>query len=100
MGRGVRVDCEAYDVGLEDESIIALTCGDDLTERNKAMKKLLRRVIVGELTDKQRRIVYRYYYKEMSLKEIAEVEGMTFQGVAASLSAAKTKIKHVMQYWF
>lgn len=100
MGRGVRVDCEAYDVGLEDESIIALTCGDDLSERNKAMKKLLRRVIVGELSDKQRRIIYRYYYKEMSLKEIAELEGTSQQAASATLRVAKSRIKHVMQYWF
>lgn len=36
MAKLKRLDVESYNVGMEDESIIALTCGDfDLTKRKK-----------------------------------------------------------------
>ncbi|PWJ14596.1 sigma factor-like helix-turn-helix DNA-binding protein [Ruminococcus flavefaciens] len=99
MGRKKRVDCEAYYVGLEDESIIALTCGNDLAERGKAMKKLLRRVIDGELTNSQKRVIYLYYYKKMTYEEIGAYLGTSHQAVYGTIKRAEARIKKVMRYW-
>ena len=100
MAKLKRLDVEAYNVGMEDESIIALTCGDfDLTKRRKAIKKLLYRVIDGELTEKQKKAIYLYYYKKMTCMEIGASLGVTEQAVSKMINRAEARITKVMRYF-
>ena len=98
--RKIHLDREAESIGLEDSSIISLLNGYDEHAQTQALKKLLRRVIDGELTDGQKRVIYLYYYEKMTYEEIGAHLGITHQAVYGIINRAKARIKQVMQYWF
>lgn len=98
--RHTRIDIDPNFLGVDDKSVIAITSGDDTGKRTKAMKRLLRRIIDGELTMEQKRVLYLYYYRQMSQKEIAEMVGTSPQAVSKMLLRATKRIKKVMEYFF
>lgn len=98
--RHTRIDVDPNFLKLSNNSIIEITAGNDDSRRNKALKRLLRRTINGELTMEQKRVFYLYYYKQINMKEIAEMVGTSNQAVSAMLLRATKRIKKVMKYFF
>lgn len=47
------------------------------------------------LTDKQRSVLEMYYFEDMSLGEIAELEGISRQGVRDSIKRGETTLKEM-----
>jgi len=98
--RYIRIDIDPNFLGIDDNCIVAIVAGDDTGKRSRALKRLLRRVIDGELTMEQKRVFYLYYYKQINMKEIAEMVGTSNQAVSAMLLRATKRIKKVMKYFF
>lgn len=53
--------------------------------------------IIGTLPDDYREAVYLYYQHGMSLKEIAQITGLTVNGVKSRLRRARLILKEVLQ---
>ena len=98
--RYTRIDIDPNFLGIDDNCIVAFVAGDDTGNRSRDLKRLLRRVIDGELTMEQKRVLYLYYYKRMNQKEIAEMVGTSPQAVSRMLLRATKRIKKVMEYFF
>jgi len=52
--------------------------------------------ILHQLTNKQRELIYLKYYNNLTIKEIAEVVGISYQGVLNGLSKTMKKLKKVL----
>lgn len=98
--RHTRIDVDPNFLKLSNNSIIEITAGNDDSRRNKALKRLLRRTINGELTTEQKRVFFLYYYKQMNQTKIAEMLGASPQSVSAMLNRAVKRIKKIMKYFF
>ncbi len=61
---------------------------------------MLTRVLNEHLTERQRQLVYHYYYEGKSQREIAAMYGVHPATVSRTLSRARVRIESVMRYWF
>ncbi len=72
---------------------------EDNSDSRKAMKRLLRQAINNELTDKQRFCVCEHYFKNRSMKSIAEELGVNPSTVTRHIQNAQRRLKRVARYY-
>ena len=60
--------------------------------------KRLRRVIDGELTDRQRRMVYGYYVDQKTMAQLGEEFGINKSTVCRTLQRARHTLRHCLKY--
>ncbi len=82
-----------------DRLNISRGADDDGGEHEK-MLRVLRRVMEGELTERQRDCVRLRYFEDKSVREVAEVIGITAPTVSKHLKKARARLHKVMEYSF
>lgn len=82
--------------GEVDQYIRHLFCED--TPNNTG--KILLNIIKNDLTARQKKIIMLYYFKEQTIPEIAQSQGISHQAVSALISRARKRIFRYMQYYF
>lgn len=82
--------------GKADEYIRRLLNGD----QQNGTRKILLNIINNDLTARQTEIIMLYYFKELSMPEIAETYNITYQAVSAVISRARNRIFRYMKYYF
>ncbi len=91
------------DIVSETSSIDELSLSDDASpsdqlERQELIQTMGR--LIDELTEKERTVVSLYYYEELTLKEIAEVLGVSESRVSQIHSKILIKLKAKLQKEF
>lgn len=71
---------------------------DDVKHRK--MLCLLRNIMNGELTEKQKRCVFLYYGEMMKMKDVADEMGISVSSVSRHIKKARTRIEKTMKYYF
>ena len=64
----------------------------------EVQRKRLHRVIRQELTEKQRIALIGYYFREMTIAEIAKEQGVCPSTVCRTLHRAEERIRRFLQY--
>ena len=60
--------------------------------------KRIRQVMEHELTDCQRRTLIAYYFRQMTMPEIAEEQGVNKSTVCRTLHRAEEKLRRYLRY--
>ena len=68
------------------------------TDSNRKRREILRRVIVGDLTEKQKKCLSLYYGAGWSVAQIASAMGITKGSVSKILKRARQRIKKHLEY--
>ena len=68
--------------------------------QHQKMLKLLKKVIEGELTDRQKIWVSLYYGSKMKMSEISKVLDIDVSCVSRHIKKARERIEHTMKYYF
>ena len=71
---------------------------DDFGHRR--MVDLLKNIVDGELTEKQKRCVFLYYGEMMKMKDIADEMGICISSVSRHIKRARRRIEKTMHYYF
>lgn len=58
----------------------------------------IQRVIKEELTEKQRETLFAYYFREMTVTQIAQERGVNKSTVCRTLRRAENKLKRYLRY--
>jgi len=74
------------------ETFLNKYCPDN-TEQIEQMKKVIKKIIKEELTDRQKEIIQMYYFKGMTLDKIAQKIGLAKCSVSLTKKRAIEKIK-------
>lgn len=74
--------------------------GETNSQRLAEMKRTVLRIIEEELTESQREMTVMYYFREMTVTEIAESRGVNKSTVSRTLSRARSRIERVLRYWY
>ena len=85
------------------EALAGLSEYSKQTESNAEYQEwltVLRRIVEGELTHKQKQCVTLYYYENKSLTEIAEMLRINISTVSRHLQKARNRIEKIMCYYF
>lgn len=72
----------------------------DNSESIAKMKRAVIDIMEEELTARQREAVENYYFKNMTVTEIAKQQGVNKSTVSRHLKRARIKIKKCLQYGF
>ncbi|MGI6270658.1 MAG: sigma-70 family RNA polymerase sigma factor [Candidatus Howiella sp.] len=72
----------------------------DNSETIAKMKRAVIDVMEEELTVRQREVVEDYYFKNMTVTEIAQKRGVNKSTISRHLKRARTKIKKCLKYGF
>lgn len=91
---------DRFDGAKSDDAITELLGAKSGETDHSRLKRILVRVIQGELTENQQKMVMMYYFKGMKLQEIADETGISFQAVSATLARARNRLYHVLKYYF
>lgn len=86
--------------GKPDEIISRLLGTTKKATDNTRAKRMLVRIIQGELTQRQQDMVMMYYFGRMSMQEIADTTGISVQAVSVHLIRARNRIYRVLRYYF
>ena len=72
------------------------------TEPAKSVQKVesLKKIVNGELTEKQKICILLYYGKMMKMKDISEKLGIDISCVSRHIKRGKIKIEKTMKYYF
>lgn len=73
--------------------------GDDNRPDRERMKRILRRAIRYELTERQRECLIRYYLEGMRMTEIARSLNLSKSTVSRHISAATRKLRKIASYY-
>ena len=60
--------------------------------------KRVKRVIEGELTDKQRQVLTDYYFRQMTIPAIAQEQGVNKSSVCRLLKRAEQRLRKYLKY--
>lgn len=60
--------------------------------------KRVKRVIEGELTDKQRQVVMDYYFRQLTIPQIAQEQGVHKSSVSRLLKRAEHRLQKYLKY--
>ncbi|MBQ3151427.1 MAG: sigma-70 family RNA polymerase sigma factor [Clostridia bacterium] len=71
---------------------------DDYNEKRLRLVRLLKAIIDNELTDTERDTVYKKYFENLSVTDIAADYGINPSSVSRTLSRAEKKIRSYMRY--
>lgn len=91
---------DRFDGAKSDDAITELLGTKSGETDHSRLKRILVRVIQGELTENQQKMVMMYYFRKMKLQEIADETGVTFQAVSATLARARNRLYHILKYYF
>ena len=58
----------------------------------------VKRVIEGELTEKQRQVLTDYYFRQLTIPQIAAEQGVNKSTVCRTLHRAEAKIRRCLRY--
>ena len=58
----------------------------------------VKRVIQGELTERQRQTLTAYYFRQMTMPQIAEEQGVNKSTVCRTLRRAEDKLRKYLKY--
>ena len=75
------------DTGSEDPKYRKMVC-------------LLKNIVDGELTEKQKRCIFLYYGEMMKMKDIADEMGICISSVSRHIKSARKRIEKTMIYYF
>lgn len=67
-------------------------------DRDTVPSARVRRAINEELTERQRELVYLYYYKNMTMNEIAELVGVSQSTVSRTIKRGKGRMRKYLRY--
>lgn len=70
------------------------------TGQIEMLKKLIPKIIEGELTELQQRCVRAYYFEGVNMIEISQKEGVSPQAVSACIKRGNARIKRILKYYF
>ena len=73
--------------------------GSNNCDTRNAMKKILSKAIMTELTDKQRVCIVEHYINERKEKDIALELGVNISTVSRHIKAGTTKLRNIAQYY-
>lgn len=68
-------------------------------ETRNAMKKILSKAIMTELTDKQRVCIVEHYINDRKEKDIALELGVNISTVSRHIKAGRNKLRNIAQYY-
>lgn len=74
--------------------------GESNRDRLREVRALLGRVIREELSDRQRQVIYLYYYEGRTQRQIAEEAGVNLSTVCRTLARGRRRIEAILRYWF
>ena len=69
------------------------------TGQIEMLKKLIPKIIEGELTELQQRCVRAYYFEGVNMIEISQKEGVSPQAVSACIKRGNARIKRILKYY-
>lgn len=81
-----------------DFEIYRSAVSGDNSGRREKMKEAVLKAMENELSDKQRQTLELYYFKEMTMQEIADELGVCRSTVSRSLSRARSRISRCVKY--
>lgn len=67
---------------------------------HRKMVSLLKNIVAGELTEKQRKCIFLYYGEMMKMKDIANEMGICISSVSRHIKRARHHIEKTMNYYF
>ena len=70
------------------------------TGQIEKLKKIIPKIIEGELTELQQRCVRAYYFEGVNMIEISQQEGVSPQAVSACIKRGNNRIKRILKYYF
>lgn len=73
---------------------------DEPDVKHKKMLNLLKKIIHGELTHKQKTCILLYYEKKLKMKEISEKLNISVSSVSKHIKKGLVHIKKNMNYYF
>lgn len=100
MAKPTRITYDDRFSGEPDEVISKLLGTTKNSTDNTKAKRMLIRIIQGELTQKQQDMIMMYYFGRMTMQEIADNTGISVQAVSAVLARARNRIYRVLRYYF
>lgn len=68
---------------------------EDIVENQIMMDDL--KLAINTLTDTQKRRIKMYYFEDLTLKEIADIEGCSIKNIHKSIEQAKEKLKEILK---
>ena len=90
-----RINAESYHF---EEELYKMYIQGEYT--NREPKDVLLKVIQGELSKNQLRLVEMYYFQHISMVEISKMLDVTPSTVSRTLKRARIKIERFMKYFF
>ena len=72
--------------------------GEDV--KYKKMLESLKKVMEGELTDRQKTCIVMYYGENKKMRDIADISGINTSCVSRCIKRAKNKLTKTMKYYF
>lgn len=82
---------EVFEETLYKRSVVSVISVEEQVEKSINYKML--RKAINNLPDIQKRRIKMYYFDELNLEEIAEIEGCSFQAVSKSINTALQNLK-------
>lgn len=73
--------------------------GSDNRPERERMKRVLKRAIRHELTDRQRDCLVKFYLEGMKMKEIAKELDLSNSTVSRHINAATRKLRRIASYY-
>ena len=66
-----------------------------IQRENKQLRRKQIVALLNRLTDKQKELIYLKYYNKLSISDISEIVGISYQGVLNGLSKSMKKLKKI-----
>ncbi len=96
-----RLSMDAFTESMASVNYYKNNLNQDCEDTNhKKMVSLLRNIVAGELTEKQRKCVFLYYGEMMKMKDIANEMGICISSVSRHIKRARRRIEKTMNYYF
>lgn len=69
-----------------------------LSNPQDAYAKSVMQAVRHELTARQQEAVYLYYIKQMTMREVAEIQGVDVSTISRTLARARKRLQRVLSY--
>lgn len=69
-----------------------------LTNPRSEYAKSVMQAVRRELTVRQQEAVYLYYIKQMTMREVAEIQGVDISTISRTLARARRRLQRVLSY--
>lgn len=91
---------DRFDGAKPDNAVTELLGMGTGETKNSRVRKILLKVIKGELTETQQKMIMMYYFKNMTMQKIADETGVSVQAVSAALARARNRLFRILRYYF